>query len=297
VSRIFDALRKSEQEKTETNLPMPQPHAPRVKQSSAPREELPASFENVERLSPRITPDKHILTSEDNPTSGVERFRVLRHRLQKLRAERSLRKLLVSSAVPGEGKTFVAVNLAFSLAKMSRRVLLIDADLRGAGAHEVFGLEEMSGLAECIQGEIDERAAIRRLDPWSLYYMPSGRCPASPGELLQGRRMGELLKRMGEAFDWVVVDTAPITLFADTAHLANLVDGCLLVTRMGVTPADGVQQAVATLEGDYIAGVVMNGEVETGNHHHSYYGYARVDHVEDPPKDEKPSSEKGSERG
>ena len=305
MSRIFDALRKSEQEKERTLLPTPPipapappvAHPPRVRRENGSQGELPAGFENVERLAPRITPDKHILTSEDNPSPGVEKFRVLRQRLQKLRAERPLSKLLVSSPVPREGKTLISVNLAFSLAKMSRRVLLIDADLRRAGVHEVLGLGEMSGLAECIQGEIDARTAIRRLDPWNLYYMPGGHCPAAPGELVQGPRMAELLKRLGESFDWIVVDTAPITLFADTPHLANLVDGCLLVTRLGVTPSDGIQQSVAALEGSFIAGIVMNGEAETGTNHYGYYGYAPVDQTEASPKDQKTPSEKDPERG
>jgi Mrp family chromosome partitioning ATPase len=78
---------------------------------------------------------------------------------------------------------------------------------------------------------------------------------------------------LGEAFDWVIVDTAPITLFADTPHLANFADASLLVTRLGVTPADTVQQAVLALEGHFIAGVVVNGDIETGASKYGYYNY------------------------
>jgi protein-tyrosine kinase len=274
VSRIFDMLRKSEREATGRVSATPWASNPKVRVAKESLEVLPLGFENVEHVPVRIQPDRHIVTCGENHVPGAEKFRVLRHRLQKIRADRPLTRLLVSSAVPREGKTFVAVNLAFSLAKTSRRVLLVDADLRRPGVHDVLGLEPMSGLADFLQGKIDEYAAIRRLDPSNLFYLPAGYPPSDIGDLLNGPRFREFLAKAGEAFDWVVVDTAPITLFADTPHLATLVDASLLVTRLGVTPADTIQQALGALEGSYVAGIVLNGEMERESQHYRYYSYS-----------------------
>ena len=281
MSRIFDMLRKSEREATGKVSATPWASNSKVKAAKVPLEVLPLGFENVEHFPARIQPDKHIVTCGESHVPGAEKFRVLRHRLQKLRAERPLTRLLVSSAVPREGKTFVAVNLAFSLAKTSRRVLLVDADLRRPGVHNVLGLEAMSGLADFLHGKIDESAAIRRLDPSNLFYMPAGHSATDIGDLLNGSRFREFLTKAGEAFDWVVVDSAPITLFADTPHLATLVDASLLVTRLGVTPADTIQQALGALEGSYVAGIVLNGEAERESQHYRYYSYS--DEQEDSP--------------
>jgi protein-tyrosine kinase len=274
VSRIFDMLRKSEREATGKTPATPWATSSKVKVTKVPLEVVQTGFEDAEHVAVRIKPEKHIVACGESHAPGAEKFRVLRHRLQKIRADRPLTRLLVSSAVPREGKTLVAVNLAFSFAKTSKRVLLVDADLRRPGVHQVLGLEEMSGLAEFLQGENDERTAIRRLDPVNLFYLPAGRPSSAVSELLGGGRFREFLKKAGEAFDWVVVDSAPITLFADTPHLSTLVDASLLVVRLGVTPVDTVQQALGALEGSFIAGMVLNGETERGIQHYGYYSYS-----------------------
>lgn len=297
MSRIYDALRKSEQEKTGQSSSAPWSERLHVKASVASREEIPGAVGNVEYLRPRIAPERHILTCEENPAPGVERFRVLRHRLQKIRADRQLKKLLISSAVPKEGKTLVAVNLAFSLAKISRRVLLIDADLRHPSVHEVLGLPRMKGLAEFLRGEIVECEIIRQLEPSSLSFVPAGHAPSEPGELLQGSGMSDFLKRAGERYDWIVVDSAPITLFADAPHLASLADGSLLVTRLGVTPANALQQAVAALEGNFIAGVVMNGDTQPEKYHYGYYDHSAGNVGAEEKPEELTLTREDSERG
>jgi len=267
-------LRKSEREATGKASATPWATSSKVKAPKVPLEVVQTGFEDAEHVAVRIKPEEHIVVCGESHAPGAEKFRVLRHRLQKIRTDRPLTRLLVSSAVPREGKTLVAVNLAFSFAKISKRVLLVDADLRRPGVHQVLGLESVSGLAEFLEGDIDERMAIRRLDPLNLFYLPAGHSSAAVSELLGGGRFREFLKKAGEAFDWVVVDSAPITLFADTPHLATLVDASLLVVRLGVTPVDTVQQALGALEGSYVAGMVVNGETERGNQHYGYYSYS-----------------------
>jgi capsular exopolysaccharide synthesis family protein len=293
VSRIFDAMRRFEKENTGTAVSTPWTLQTLAEQPLSSVEERQGDFDHVERLAPRITPDKHILALGDRDTPGAEKFRVLRHRLQKIRADHPFKKLLISSAVPREGKTLVALNLAFSLAKLSARVLIVDADLRHPGVHEVLGLEPRVGLSEYLQGKIDEYKAVCWLDPWKLYYLPAGRCPETPGELLQGGKVGGLLKKLGEAFDWVIVDTAPITLFADTPHLANFADAALLVTRLGITTADTVEQALLALEGHFIAGVVMNGDTKTGSPSYGSYNYYMEKGNGVLPDEEETTEEKG----
>src|SRR5260370_38488975 len=130
-------LRKSEREAMGRVSATPWASNPKVRVAKESLEVLPLGFENVEHVSVRIQPDRHIVTCGENHVPGAEKFRVLRRRLQKIRADRPLTRLLVSSAVPREGKTFVAANLTFSIRKTSRSVLLADAALPRLGVQEV----------------------------------------------------------------------------------------------------------------------------------------------------------------
>ena len=280
MSRIFDMLRKSEREAGNQQAVHPRPASPspaRLQEPNPATKETPLGLEYLESVVPQIAPEKHIVSYGENRAPGAEKFRVLRHRLQKMRSKRPMSKLLVSSAVPKEGKTFVAVNLAFSLAKVAKRVLLIDADLRKPGVQEVLGLGKMSGLAELLQGESGESEVIRRIERGNLYYLPAGHPTSEPGELLQEARVGDFLQKVGEVFDWVVVDSAPITLFADTLHLAGLLDASVLVTRVGITPSDEIAGVLRALEGTVVAGIVLNGDRDAANVRYSYYTHSYGD--------------------
>jgi capsular exopolysaccharide synthesis family protein len=268
MSRIFDALRKSEKDRAE------QSGAAAARQPESWREMASAAQAGGDAL-PRVPAIRCASANGHRPAAtwhqtGQETFRVLHHRLEQLRRRRPLRKLLVSSAIPQEGKTTIAVNLAVVLARASRRVLLIDADLRHPGVHRALGLPAQAGLGDWLEGRSDRDEALRRVEPYGFYYLPAGEAQSNPGEILRQAPLEEFLTATAGSYDWVVIDSPPLAPFVDAHHLATLVDGVLLVLRRGVTPRSALEQAVTSLDRAYVAGVVVNG---TGDGNHRYYRY------------------------
>lgn len=200
-----------------------------------------------------------ILACNGGNWSALEKFRYLGHRLQQLRSKRTLSRVLVTSAIPKEGKTVVSVNLAAVLARGSSRVLLIDADMRQANVRGLLGEPSRTGLADLLEGRETLSSALRFIDLLGIFYLPAGFPSSNPVELLQGQRMRDLMQATAAAFDWVVLDSPPLNVFADAHCLAGLSDGTLLVVRSGVTPREGFEEAIAALDGSFLAGIVLNG--------------------------------------
>ena len=213
-----------------------------------------------------------------NGGSGAaqERFRVLCHRIQQIRQQRQLRHLLVTSAIPKEGKTMVAVNLASLLARSFPRVLLVDADMRNPGISPALGIPSLPGLAEFLEGEIDLSVAVRQVDPAGFYYVPSGRAERNPAELLQKPALQEFVDSVVSAFDWIIFDSPPLNLFADAQRLSQVCDAALLVFREGVTPREAPEQCMIALEGRFIAGIVLNASNDPGECYYTDYRGLKV---------------------
>jgi len=273
MSRILETLLGSEKKNASKSSLGLRGNEQLGPQLPASPENHPVGFEDVKRVRWPMDSEKRIVAWADPHAIGAEKFRVLRYRLQHLRMARALSKVLVTSAIPREGKTVVATNLAFTLARSSPHVLLVDADLRLSAVHQMLGIPPMAGLTEVLQGKLDARAAIRRLDPSGLYYLPAGHPPPNPVELLQSPGIQELLTQTSSAFDWIVLDAPPVNLFADARHLANFADAVVLVLRVGVTPRESTQQVSTALDGAFIAGVVVNGDVNPlqDRYYYSYY--------------------------
>ena len=164
--------------------------------------------ELVKRCShPKWTLDARnsVFVGADSDRVGAERFRTLRSRLYQIAGAQQLKKLLITSSIPAEGKTFVAANLAQSIVRQpDRRVLLIDADLRASRLHQTLGAPSGPGLSDYLRGEVDEYAVIQNGLEGNLCFIPGGQQIANPSELLLRDRMKTLLDRMAEIFDWVI---------------------------------------------------------------------------------------------
>jgi capsular exopolysaccharide synthesis family protein len=236
-------------------------------------EARPQSLSNFETISCQVHPEDRLVGCSQNHDLGAEKFRFLRHRLNQLRSRRPLSKVLITSAVPKEGKTLVAVNLTVSLARSSPRVLLVDADMRQPAIDRALGLSALPGLAEFLEGKLELAAAIKRIEPMGFYFLPGGHASSNPFELLQGLRMRELATLIEPAFDWIVFDSPPLIPFADAHCLATLADTVLLVVRSGLTPRETLQQGLAALEGINVAGVVSNAsdDVDQDRYYYRYY--------------------------
>lgn len=202
---------------------------------------------------------------------GSEEFRTLRSRLYQIRERQPLKTLLISSALPAEGKTFVASNLAHAFVNQHERsVLLIDADLRLSRAHLMLGAPARPGLTEYLLGEVDEWGAIQRGPYDNFFFLPGGKQVGNPAELLSSNRFRDFLARVAGIFDWVILDSPPAVPVADASLVADLCDGVLLVVRSANTPYDMAQRATQEFREKHLVGVVLN-DVEPGQGYSSYY--------------------------
>lgn len=188
----------------------------------------------------------------------------------------SSRVVVVTSALPGEGKSFVALNLALALgARNGERVLLVDADLRRAEPTAWLSPPPSRGLADVLQIRMHLDGAIVSLRESPLRIMPRGRAARDAAALMDSEECRGLFVRLRERFDWIVVDTPPVTPFGDATALGRLSDGVLVVARAGVTPVELYSETLALLEGTRVLGVVLNdlapNIVDGRSHYHYYY--------------------------
>jgi len=288
MSRIHEALKKAEQERA-----MSQPNreaAPSVLDaplepagvfaSSATLASPPASVAYApEALLARCrqthwTPDPKTMLffSGEEHVAGMEEFRTLRSRLYQTREKQPLSKLLITSPLPKEGKTFTAANLAQVIVRQhGRRVLLVDADLRNPRLHSCLGAEPNPGLSEYLRSESDEFSVIQRGPMENLFLIPAGVNNGNPAELLANGRLKFLLSRLETMFDWIIIDSAPAVPVSDAALLANFCDGVLLVVRSNSTPIDAARKAREEFVDRNVVGVVLNGITPDLSPYSQYY--------------------------
>ncbi len=226
-------------------------------------------------------PSMEDLPSLQHKTPAAEQFRRLRSRLLEFRGTQPLKKILISSAVPQEGKSFVAANLAVSLGQhRGSRVLLIDGDLRRYSMQNYFGMPYRPGLPDFLTGKAMPWEIVQKADADTLAKAPrlSNLCVVAGGgadeqvtELSADSRFGELLAFAEPHFDWIVVDSSPVTLVSDAVNMARQCDGVLLVVRAGVTKYQIAQRAQQELQAAPLLGVVLNAVEDKPSP--SYYGY------------------------
>lgn len=214
----------------------------------------------------------------------VEQFRSLRSRIFELRDAGPLKSILISSGLPQEGKSFIAANLAVSLAKhKNSKVLLIDGDMRRYTLHQTLGCESLPGLADYLAGkatamEVMQRAAepeggvAQPTLPVNLTFIPGGDGGDKAADLSGNPRFGELIRLAAPHFDWIIVDSSPVLPVSDAVNLARSCDGVLLVARSEVTRYPVAQKAQFELKASRILGFVLNA-VHRGPQAADYYGY------------------------
>ncbi len=168
--------------------------------------------------------------------------------------------ILISSAVPSEGKTTISANLSVALAQLGKRVLSIDGDLRRPSVHRIFSMSNSTGLAEYLQGHGDWQEVIRPSGVHNLHVIVSGNRPSNPAELLSSQRMEDLLRHARSQYDVVVVDSPTLLHMADSRLLASYVEAVVLVIKSGDTPKKLVKEAFANLRSvsARVIGVVLN---------------------------------------
>jgi capsular exopolysaccharide synthesis family protein len=296
MSRIHEALKKAELERAEdfktpdaaaaepsllTDVELP-PVSAEI-ESARSREIAGASFEplTLEALRQRCpaaawrADSKAVLFADSSSSrahpSGAEEFRTLRSRLYHIRERQPLQTVLVTSALPSEGKTFVTLNLARAIAQQEHRsVLVIDADLRISRIHEGLGAAPSPGLAEYLKGEADALSVLQRGPEDNLFIIAGGVANANPVELLGTGRLRALLNRFTPVFDWILLDSPPAVFLSDASILSKVCDGVLMVVQSGVTPFDTAQKACREFPEKQLVGVVLN-RVPPGSGYGYYY--------------------------
>ena len=187
-----------------------------------------------------------------------EELRFLGAKVQDLRRQRRLGCLALSSALPGDGKSTVALGLASALAREpGRRVLLIEADFRRPAITPALGLPPAPGLCEWLNGALDY-VPVRRVEPGSFFLLVAGQAAVERPEALGSPRMQALLRAARGLFDFVLLDAMPLLPVADAVLIQDMVDGFLIVVRSRQTPREALQEALARLRPDRVVGVVLN---------------------------------------
>jgi capsular exopolysaccharide synthesis family protein len=217
-----------------------------------------------------LAPTSRLVSLTDKDSLGAEQFRFLGVRLRQLQQTRPLKKLLITSTLPEEGKSLVSANLAATLARRrQQKVLLLEGDLRRPVQTQLFGGAKLAGLSEWLQAGLHTVNNVYFLDGPGFWLMPAGRPPENPLELMQSGKLSELLDRLGAWFDWVVIDSPPILPLADTSVWSRVADGILMVVREGKSEKRQLQRGLDVIEPSRLLGVVINSCSNSA--HQDYY--------------------------
>lgn len=298
MSRIHDALKKAEEEKTFGNRSSngvameddsalsvaahPEPSRLGVKSvgrvlSAYPEDMDVAALRRllVQRChkndwSP--APDSTVNFERAADIPGSEEFRTLRSRLNLVCERQTLKKLLITSPLPEEGKSFLSLNLTQTIFRQpERHVLLIDCDLRSPSLHVSLGAAADPGLSDYLSGGLDEFEVVQRGPLNNFFFIPAGKSVAHASELLGNGRLRFLLERLAPAFDWIIIDSPPVIPISDAKVVGELCDGVLMVVRAGSTPFDLAKKAYAEFRGKAFLGVVLNRVDARSTYGYGYY--------------------------
>ena len=227
---------------------------------------------------------KELIAQRDPKSPVSEVFRTLRTNIQFMSTNKKLKTLLITSTLPGEGKSWVASNLAVTFAQAGNKVILIDADMRKGRQYTIFGASPRPGLSNYLSGmdvtegkEPDITNYLQKTEIENLLIMVAGNIPPNPSELLVSPQMNKLIEDLKEACDIIIIDGTPCELVTDAVILSRIVDSTVVVTAHKETKKDNLQRVIKNIQnvGGHLAGVVVNKmpvSVKKYNEKYYYYG-------------------------
>jgi capsular exopolysaccharide synthesis family protein len=231
-------------------------------------------FGLFQSLKVTLSPQSRLVCLGERGSPAAEAFRLLGVRLRHLRRDRSLKRVLITSTVPKEGKSMVAANLACVLAlRTKQRVLLLEGDVRRPTLSQIFELGKNRGLCEWLEGKCNLAMSIYHLEGPGLWFLPAGSPSTNQLDLDQSGKLSTLLDQLTAWFDWIIIDSPPVLPLADTSIWTRLADGILLVMRQGTTQKRQLEKGLEALESKKLIGAVLNG---SKNPEHSDYYYGTV---------------------
>jgi len=299
MSHIFDALQRSETERSgieldafdlpdellqmaesaikqqvaeeqrERQTPDLQIPLPEVQDVALDLGKPPSSSPEFVSLPVCLLRDCKLVSVTDKESLAAEKFRFLAVRLRQIQQRRPVKRLLITSTIPEEGKSITSTNLACTLASRRQRVLLLEGDMRRPVMTGQFGLGRVVGLAEHLQDTMNAVPPIYRLDALGIWVLPAGIAPGDPLGLMQSGRLSLLMDQLNDWFYWIVIDSPPVLPLADTSVWARLVDGILLVTRRGFTDKEQLKRGLENIEHSKLLGAIVNGS--TNSAHSDFY--------------------------
>ena len=286
MSRLFEGLSRARIQQSQPDIVLPGPaETAEVLSGSLPAaigskgtNERKKTFESEESRSVMVqpSPTSRLVAWTDPNSLGAEKFRALAVRLDDMRRQHELNSLQVTSSVINEGKTFVAANLAVTLAKYSgSKTLLIEGDLHRPTVAAMFGLKDLEGLSDWWAGrDQDISRFLVRFTGTGLWFLPAGKPCDRPSEILRSAQLAEAFAQLTGRFDWIVVDSTPMLPVIDANLWSRLVDGTLLVVREGVAPLKALKNGLQSLDRPNLIGVVVNeaSEFDQIDYDGQYYG-------------------------
>ena len=294
MGKIFDALQKSASENVGDQEPESKtPTAPSPeKPPSLDREAIDSGRLNETLESPssgqrsiQLLPVNEMLItcSPDGNRQfnfAAEQFKMLRSQILFPANGAIPRTILVTSAIPGEGKSVVASNLAVSIAHgIQEHVLLMECDLRRPSLCNIFGFKNCRGLSDYLSEKAELKDLFFKTGIEKLTMLPGGALTRNPYELLSSKRMSDLLEEVKNRYEdrYIILDSTPVSVAAETSVLSKFVDGIVLVVRYGKTSRHVIQQIVEKIGKDKFLGVVFNGfeGQYTNEYYYKYYGNDR----------------------
>ena len=280
MGKVYDALRRAEEQRLQVSGEPQAPVHPAVA-TLAPAErstERPWFWRRwLERRRQRGavgeeagSGNKRRIAMLRPDSFAAEQFRTLRARLDSVAAQHPLRTIAIASALPGEGKTLAAVNLAVvSAMGVGRRILLVDCDLRRPRVHVTLGLAPEAGLAEVLKDRATLSEAVIKVEGSNLEVLGVRMQPPNPSELLASSRMRSLVEEAARAYDLVIFDVPPTLALPDAKIVCDLADGIVLVVRAGSTGSEDVAATLDVIDRRRVLGLVLNGVEDSARR----YGY------------------------
>ena len=231
---------------------------------------------NKRKKSRLGTMGRRLITVSDSRSILAEQFRTIRTNIKFSVPEENLKTILVTSSVPGEGKSTNAANLGVVFAQEGKNVLIVDADLRKPTLHYTFGIFNTVGLSTVLSKQNEISCAIQETPIVGLFVLPSGPIPPNPTQLLSSKTFATFLEEMKKSYDIIIFDTPPLLSVSDAQILSNQCDGTLLVVHSGVAEKKDVLMAhsVLTTSKGKVLGVVLNNYKMPKNrkYYYQYYG-------------------------
>jgi len=222
--------------------------------------------------------DKNLVSLFEPQSFEAEQFKHLRTNILFPVSGKLPRSIMVTSSVPGEGKSFVASNLAVSIAQnIDQHVLLMDCDIRKATVHSNFGFDDTVGLSEYLSKKTSLSSLLLKTDLNKLTILPGGKPPQNPAELMSSNQMSKLIREVTSKYSdrYIIIDSPPPHLTSETSVIARQVDGILLVVKSGSTDRKLVQELLEMMGKDKVLGIVLNWFDMSSAKYYGYNKYSR----------------------